>query len=212
MLIALSVVGLAAAVGATLAARSGDDGGPAAEVTDVTAPGAQASAARFKGATRPRTPVRDFALRDQDGHRVRLAALRGKVVALAPMYTRCRDSCPLVAQQIRAALDNLQRADRRSVVALALSVDPAHDTPRSAKRFLAQQHVRPYLGFLLGTSSQLRPIWRAYGFAPQGQRTEHNSYVVLIDRRGRQRVGFALGFLTPESLAHDLRALAGERS
>ena len=207
MLIAVAVAALAAAVAATLAARSGDDGGRVAEVTDVTEAGAPASAARFKGAVRPRTPVRDFALRDQDGRRVRLAALRGKIVVLAPMYTHCRDSCPLVAQQIRVALDNLPRADRRNVVALALSVDPAHDTPRSAQRFLAKQHVRPYLDFLLGAPSRLRPIWRDYGFAPQGQRTEHNSYVVLIDRHGRQRVGFALGFLTPEALEHDLRAL-----
>ena len=207
MLIAVAVAALAAAVAATLAARSGDDGGRVAEVTDVTEAGAPASAARFKGAVRPRTPVRDFALRDQDGRRVRLAALRGKIVVLAPMYTHCRDSCPLVAQQIRVALDNLPRADRRNVVALALSVDPTHDTPRSAQKFLATQHVRPYLDLLLGAPSRPRLIWRAYGFAPQGQRTEHNSYVVLIDRHGRQRVGFALGFLTPEALEHDLRAL-----
>lgn len=211
-LIALSVAALATAVAATLAARSDDDTGPAAEVIDVTEPGAQASAARFKGAVRPRTPVRDFALRDQDGRPVRLTALRGKVVALAPMYTRCRDSCPLVAQQIRVALDKLSRADRKRVVALALSVDPLNDTPRSAQRFLAEQHVRPYLDFLIGTPSRLRPIWRTYGFASQGRGTEHNSYVVLIDRSGRQRVGFALNFLTPESLAHDLRELMAERT
>ena len=41
---------------------------------------------------------------------------------------------------------------------------------------------------------------------------EHNSYVVLIDKRGFQRVSFPVNFLTPESLAHDLRLLLKERS
>jgi protein SCO1/2 len=207
-LVAVALVALGGVIAATIAARSGDDG-PAAKITDVQ--GATAPAPRFKGAVRPpgaRAP--DFSLRDQDGRLVRLRDLRGKIVALSPMYTTCRDTCPLIAQQIRAAIDDLSPAKRAVVVALALSVDPANDTPVRAKRFLRKRRVGRYLDFLLGSRSELRPIWRGYGFAPQTVIQEHNSYVVLIDRRGFQRIGFAVGFLTPESLAHDLRILASE--
>jgi protein SCO1/2 len=152
-------------------------------------------------------PAADFSLRDQDGALVRLDSLRGKVVVLSPMYTICRDTCPLVAQQIRGAIDDLPGADRRHVRALALSVDPTNDTPRNARRFLTTHRVRGYLDFLLGSSGELRPIWKAYGFAPQTEKHEHNSYVVLIDKRGRQRVGFPVDFLTPEALAHDIKVL-----
>jgi hypothetical protein len=33
---------------------------------------------------------------------------------------------------------------------------------------------------------------------------------VLVDRRGRQRVGFPMDQATPEMIAHDLRVLEGE--
>jgi len=92
-----------------------------------------------------------------------------------------------------------------------LSVDPQHDTPASAQKFLSSRLVSRYLDFLLGSQAELRPVWQAYGFSPQTDEREHNSYVVLIDRRGYQRIGFPVNFLTPEALTHDLRLLLKER-
>jgi protein SCO1 len=204
---ALLAIGAAATV--TVASRS-DDGGPAAEVTELQ--GAQGPRSPFKGALRPPIAPRDFALRDQDGRLVRLRDLRGRVVVLSPMYTTCEDTCPIVAQQISGALDDLDGPVRERVVALALSVDPENDTPDRAKRFLVSRRVNHNLDFLLGSAEELRPVWRDYGFAPQTEEREHNAYAVLIDRRGRQRVGFPVDFMTPEALAHDLRVLARERS
>lgn len=210
MLVVASLLALAGAVAVTvtMAKRSGDEGG-AAEVTEI---GVQGPHSPFKGALRPLAPPRDFSLRDQDGRLVSLRALRGRIVVLSPMYTDCRDSCPLVAQQIRDALGDLPSDESDQVTALALSVDPANDSPENAKSFLLKQRVRGYLDFLVGSRSELRPVWHAYGFSPQTNRLEHNSYVVLIDRRGRQRVAFPIGFLTPESLLHDLRVLIREKS
>jgi protein SCO1/2 len=206
-LVAVGVLALTGAAVATLAPQSSDEKGPAADVSEVSRSGAVAPRAAFKGAVRPLAPPRDFSLRDQDGRLVRLADQRGKVVILAPMYTKCRDACPIVAQQIRAALDDLPKRERAQIVALALSVDPANDTPASARNFLFERRVHRHLDFLLGSGEELRPVWRAYGFSPQTEELEHNSYVVLIDRRGRQRVGFAIDYLTPEALMHDLHVL-----
>ena len=200
---------LVTAVAATIAKQVDEDDGPAATVTEV---GVQGPRSPFKGAVRPAgARAAEFALHDQDGRLVRLSHLRGRVVVLSPMYTTCRDSCPLVAQQIQDAILDLPTRDRRRVVALALSVDPANDTAASAKRFLRTRLVSRYLDFLLGSQAELRPVWQAYGFSPQTSRLEHNSYVVLIDRRGYQRVGFPVNFLTPESLTHDLGLLLRER-
>jgi protein SCO1/2 len=205
-LLVLALLSVGGAIAVTIAARSDGDG--AAEVTEVE--GFQGPRSPFKGALRPPAPASDFALADQDGNPVALRDLRGRVVVLTPMYTTCDDTCPLVAQQIRGALDDLSRAERAEISALALSVDPANDTRESAKRFLLTRRVRGYLDFLVGSERELRPVWRAYGFSPQTERREHNSHVVLIDRDGRQRVGFPVNFLTPESLAHDLRVLLRE--
>jgi protein SCO1/2 len=211
VLVAVAVIALGAAAAATLASRSDEDE-PAAEVTELTPSGAEAPPSPFKGAQRPLARPRYFALHDQDGNLVRLRDLGGRVVILSGMYTTCTDTCPLTAQQIRAALDDLSEHERRQVVALALSVDPANDTPQSAKIFLVKRQVNRHLDFLLGTRRELEPVWRDYGFSPQTDEQEHNSYVVLIDRRGRQRVSFPVDFLTPESLAHDLRVLLRQRS
>jgi protein SCO1 len=210
VLVALAAMSLSGAVlAATVGHFRNDSRGPAAIVEDLDAKGPRSP---FKGAVRPETRPADFALRDQDGALVRLADLRGKVVVLSPMYTTCHDTCPLVAQQIRGAIDDLPGSDRSRVRALAVSVDPAHDNPDSAHRFLVTRRVRGYLDFLLGSPGELRPVWKAYGFAPQTEAHEHNSYVVLIDERGRQRIGFPVDYLTPEALSHDIEVLLRERS
>lgn len=168
------------------------------------------SAGGFAGALRPAgVPPMDFSLRDQDGKPARLADYRGKVVILTFMYSRCRDTCPLQADQIRGALDDL---GDDAVPALAMSVDPAGDTPQSARAFLLRRKLTGRMRFLLGSPAQLAPLWRAYGIQPQGRRFDHSAYVLLIDRRGRQRIGFPLDHLTPEGLAGDVRMLERERA
>jgi protein SCO1/2 len=61
--------------------------------------------------------------------------------------------------------------------------------------------------FLMGSRARLAPIWRAYGIQPQGNGFEHSAYVLLIDKRGRQRVSFPVSELTDSGLAHDIRRL-----
>jgi protein SCO1/2 len=207
VLIVVAALSLPTAVLAAFAAHSSDSGDSAAIVHEVDSSGAKAPASPFKGAVRPKTPVLDFALHDQNGDLVQLSQLRGKVVVLSPMYSTCRDTCPLTAQQIRGALDDLSGDERKRVRAFALSVDPANDTADSARRFLVERRVSGYLDFLVGPRSDLQPVWRDYGFAPQTSEREHNSYVVVLDKSGRQRVGFPIDYLTPEDLAHDIRLL-----
>jgi protein SCO1/2 len=157
----------------------------------------------FEGAVRPAIPPQDFRLRDQDGKTVSLSSYRGRPVILTFMYSTCRDTCPLTAQQIKGAMDDLGH----DVPALAVSVDPAQDTPSRARRFLLRQGLTGRMRFLLGDRARLEPIWKAYGIAPQGKAFDHSAYVLLIDRQGRQRVGWPTERLFPEGLAHDLRRL-----
>lgn len=162
----------------------------------------------YAGAVRPPSiPPNDFALLDQDGKRVRLSDYSGRAVIVAFMYSTCRNSCPIMAQQIRGALDDLGK----NIPTLAVSVDPRNDTPLSARNFLAKESLLGRMHFLLGSFSTLQPIWRAYGIQPQGPGSgpvfDHSAYVILIDRQGRQRIGFPVDQLTPEGIAHDVRKL-----
>jgi protein SCO1/2 len=199
VLAVVGLIALCATVVATIAASSEDSSEPAAVVEGPQSP--------FEGAVRPTGLGGDFSLRNQDGKLVRTADLRGKVVVITPTYSTCDESCPTAVQQVRGAIDDLQSGDRDRVRAFALSVDPDNDTPDKAQEFLLSRRVRGYLDYLVGTRRELQPVWRKYGFAPQTDTQEHNSYIVLVDGRGRQRVGFPLQYVTPEALTHDIEIL-----
>jgi protein SCO1/2 len=197
VLIALFLVAVFALGAVLLAARSNDDGGG-----DVATAGS-----RFEGAVMPeglRAP--DFNLRNQDGERVSMRALRGDPVIVTFLYTNCDDTCPAQAQTVRGALDELGE----DVPALAVAVDPPRDTPQSARAFLAEQRATGRLDFVLGSRSELRPLWNGFFIAPQTVTQEHQARFTLVDKRGFQRVGYPGFEATPERLAHDLRILRAE--
>ncbi len=135
-------------------------------------------------------------LRDQDSRPVDPAAMRGEPVIYTFVYSTCEDTCPTQVQTIRGALDRL-----------AVTVDPANDTPRRAARFLLDQQMAGRTRFMLGSRRELEPVWDGYAIQPQERQLDHSAYVVLVDGRGRQRVGWPHQYLTPEGLEHDLRAL-----
>ena len=157
-----------------LAASSGGDERP------VAAPN------QFAGATMPadaRAP--DFDLRDEQGEPVSMRALRGQPVVVTFLYSHCQDTCPITAQTIRGALDDLGH----DVPALAISVDPPNDTPASARKFLAEQRANGRIRFVLGSRAQLRPIWKGYGITPQRITQEHLAHITLVDSRGHPASG-----------------------
>lgn len=164
----------------------------------------RAPAAQFDGPLMPPgLPAASFSLRDQAGRQATLSEYRGRVLIISFMYSHCRDACPLMATEIRGALDELPDAGREIPV-LALSVDPKHDTRRSAAAFLAREQMTGRMRFLLGSRPQLAPIWKHYAIQPGEQ---HSAYVFLVDRKGLLRVGYPASQLIPEDLAHDLRLL-----
>ena len=193
LLYALATLGLCAAAavaGVWIAASSGQE---------PTRP-----AGKFAGSIRPPgAPAPAFRLRDQDGRRVSMADYRGRTVVMAFVYSTCKDTCPGQVQSIRGALDRLGH----DVLALLVSVDPRNDTPARARRFLLEQHVTGRMRFVLGSERELAPVWKGYGIAPQRGTLDHSAYVVLVDGKGLQRIGFPHSQLTPEDLAHDLRRL-----
>ena len=164
--------------------------------------------ARFAGATLPAgLKAPELGLRDEEGDVVRMSDLRGEPAVVTFLYSNCDDSCPAQAQQVKGALNELGR----DLPALAISVDPANDTPESARAFLSEQRMTGRMRFVLGSRPELRRVWNGYGVQPQLDDLDHTARIVLVDGDGVQRVGYPLGEVTPERLAHDLRLLAAGR-
>jgi len=156
-----------------------------------------------------------FALHDLDGRAVTSADLRGHVVVVAFFDSHCGSACPVIAAQLGVALDELSAAQRRHLLALAISMNPHNDTPPSARRFLRQHWLLGRVRYLIGSAAQLRPVWRAFyvlSSLQSGNADVHSDDVRVFDRAGRWVSDFAEGVdLTPENIAHDIRfALAGE--
>jgi protein SCO1/2 len=150
----------------------------------------------------------DFTLTDQRGQRVSLGQYRGRVTILTFLSTTCSPACPLIAQQIRGALDELSH----SVPTLIVSANPAADTPARVHRFLGEAALTGRVEYLTGTRAEMQPVWRAYGIVPSllgNAASPHAASVLLIDRSGQKRDLFEVEELTPEGLAYDLRKLEG---
>ena len=182
-----------AAVAGVFVADSRDDATPATGFAGTQRPHA-ARAGELTG------------LRDQDGRPVRMAQLRGRPVVMAFVYSTCEDTCPAQVQAIRGALDQVGQ----DVPVLGISVDPANDTPERARRFVNEQHMTGRMRFMLGDPAALRPVWERFGIAPQRENLDHSAYIVLIDRDGRQRIGWPYEKLTTAGLAGDLGRLLDE--
>jgi protein SCO1/2 len=127
------------------------------------------------------------------------------------LFTDCPDVCPLAAQAISGALDRAGAAAAKKIDVVAISVDPRHDTPASVRAFLRRHRLTGRMSYIVGSASDLRPLWRAWLIAAQqGSATEsvHSARVVLVDREGRQAGSYSAGLpIDIDDLAADIRTL-----
>jgi protein SCO1/2 len=160
----------------------------------------------FMGAALPRPVAAPaFTLTDVNGQTVSLTAYRGRVTILSFLSSTCR-ACVLIAQQIRGALDEVANPPP----VLFVSVDPAQDTPERVATFLSRVGLASRARYLVGPAPALARVLKRYGAVTpaSGQATfEASATVYLLDAGGRERVLYQEEQLTPEALAHDIRAL-----
>ena len=95
---------------------------------------------------------------------------------------------------------------------IGVSVDPRQRHAAAARRrFLIKQHMTGRMRFLLGSQTELRPVWKAFGIQPQRDGQDHSAYVVLVDGEGRQRLGYPVSASSAsDGLERDLRRSAPE--
>ena len=93
----------------------------------------------------PGEPVPDFELTDQNGKRISISQLRGRVIAINFIYTRCPlpDYCPRMTGTFAALSSRFAARLEQDLVLLSVSFDPQFDTSevlnRYAKSFGANQ-------------------------------------------------------------------------
>ncbi|MGN6800155.1 MAG: SCO family protein [Gaiellaceae bacterium] len=192
---ALLLVAVLAGCGSSKAART------------TTAP-----AKRFAGGElTPPKSAPPIALHDANGTPVTLAAQRGRYVLVTFIYTHCPDVCPLITQNLNAALRVIGPNARKRVRVLAVSVDPVGDTPKAVKAYAREKRLFPQFEYLIGTRAELRRVWKAWhvlAVQSKPDLVDHVAYTALIDTRGQERVLYDSSVHATQ-VVHDLRVLMG---
>jgi protein SCO1 len=160
-------------------------------------------------------PAPEFTLTSQNGAPVSLAGLRGKVVAVTFIFTRCTATCPVLTPMMSLVQERLGRDFGSKIVFASVTVDPEHDTPDMLKLY-AQMYGIDVAGwsFLTGPPAIIADLTRRYGvFAAKDAsgNVEHSFLTSIVDQRGILRVQYLGVRFDPEEFRRDLVSLVKER-
>jgi cytochrome oxidase Cu insertion factor (SCO1/SenC/PrrC family) len=195
-------IGLAAALFLIFAAGPGDP------VDEIPGPLPAAADATWAAGTRP---APDFTLSNQDGHAVSLSSLRGHVVLLTFLDSRCTHLCRIEGPMLGGLQRALPEAERPVIV--AVSVNP-QDTPASVRAAARDwDWSKNEWHWLMGTPEQLADVWTAYGVDVQPTANDllHSGALYVIDRAGDERAGYATPF-DQQRVMRIIRSLSGTTS
>ena len=149
--------------------------------------------------------IPDFELVDQTAQRVGLSSLRGKVVAVTFIYSRCPlpDYCPRMVDNFRVVRDRFAARMNKDLVLLTISFDPQFDTPQILARYAASHRANtPGWHFLTGEPANIERVCNAFGiqyWAEEGLIT-HSLQTAIVDRNGRLAATVEGKDFTPQQL------------
>jgi protein SCO1/2 len=178
-------IGLAAALFLIFAAGPGDP------VDDFPGPLPAAADATWAAGTRP---APDFTLSNQDGHAVSLSSLRGRVVLLTFLDSRCKHLCRIEGPLLGDVQRALPGAERPVIVAVSVNPEDTAASARTAARDWGWE--ADHWHWLMGSPQQLADVWAEYGVDVQQTRDDllHSGVLYVIDRAGDERAGYATPF------------------
>lgn len=179
--------------------------------TSSTSATGSTNASGLQGTDLGGTPAPDFRLTDQSGKLVSLSQFKGEPVVLTFLYSHCPDVCPLTAEKLHTVMLSLG-GNAQHVAVLAVSVDPKGDTPASVVNFSKVHHMLNYWHYLIGSESQLSPVWSAYSMyasAATANTVNHSTALYVIDKQGKERAFLSDSF-APSQLTTDLNILLKE--
>jgi protein SCO1 len=159
-------------------------------------------------------PAPEFTLTQQDGNRLALKDLRGKVLAITFIFASCTDTCPLLTAKMAGLRDHLGPDFGSKVYFLSITVDPERDTTEVLKRY-AEAYKANLAGwaFLTGTNAEIREVAKRYGIyykkTPRGD-VDHTFLTSLVDQNGTLRVQYMGVRFDPDEMLRDLRSLVKE--
>jgi len=159
-------------------------------------------------------PASEFTLTQQDGKRLALKDLRGKVLAITFIFASCADTCPLLTAKMAGIQNRLGSEFGTKVFFVSITVDPERDTPEVLKRY-SEAYKANLSGwaFMTGSQAEIREVAKRYGIyykkTPRGD-VDHTFLTSLVDQKGILRVQYMGVKFNPDEMLWDLRSLLRE--
>jgi protein SCO1/2 len=183
----------------------------------IIAGGLTAAVSLADGETLPKIKsAPEFTLTKQDGKRLALKDLRGKVLAITFIFASCADTCPLLTAKMAGIQDRLGSDFGHKVFFVSITVDPERDMPEVLRRYAEGHKANPAgWAFLTGTSAEIREVAKRYGiYHKKTARSDvdHTFLTSLVDQNGTLRVQYMGVKFDPEEMLRDLQSLLRERS
>lgn len=162
-------------------------------------------------------PAPDFTLTTHADQPLRFADLKGQVLLVGFVFTTCNGTCPATTHRMALIHDELKRRGRLKegqVRLLSITLDPARDNPAALRRYMQLYDIDgQHWSFLTGNGEAVQKVIADWGMwtrpLADGQ-LDHPSRVFLVDKLGRVREIYHLGFLKPAWVADDIEALLKE--
>jgi protein SCO1 len=156
----------------------------------------------------------EFTLTKQDGTRLSLKELRGKVLAITFIFASCSDTCPLLTAKMAGIQDRLGPAFGPQANFLSITVVPERDTAAVLKRYAKAYGANTNgWAFLTGSPAEIQEVARRYGIYYKKTRrgdVEHTYLTSLVDQNGILRVQYIGVRFNPDEMLRDLQSLLKE--
>lgn len=129
--------------------------------------GASPATTVVQPAQTPRARIPDVELIDQHGKRHRFYSdlVRGRLVLMNAMYTRCRGTCPMQATVFAQAARLVRQRQDLPVQILSVSLEPEVDTPERLASFAARYDAGNDWLFLTGRPEDVKAVLEAMDLA-----------------------------------------------
>jgi len=161
-------------------------------------PGSTADASIAAGAqvSALRGPAPPFVLTDSLGQRVSLSDFAGRVVVISFIDPVCTSECPIEAQEMHLAAEQLGSDAKVSFV--AINANPHFTSVSDLQAFNDAEGLTRWTNwtYLTGSVADLRDVWNRYGVSVStigaGGMELHSESVFIIDRGGQLRATWTL--------------------
>jgi protein SCO1/2 len=159
----------------------------------------------------------EFELTAQNGTKLSLSDLRGKVVLVSFVFTTCNGTCPATTHrmsQLQHELAGRGLGAEGRVRLVSITLDPERDTADVLLRYASLYDADlSTWSFLTGSREQVAGVISCWGMwvrpMANGQ-LDHPSRVFLVDPKGRIREIYSLAFLKSRWVAEDVALLLHE--